>query len=310
MSATHYSEVAAERLAMPPRKIPWFLAWFTGPVLMTCAVSSILLAGRNGWSYAAATGISIAASAMVLVALEMRYPLDLRWKMTWRSFGRDLKYFATGVPTIGLTNAAFAAVGVSLASENEGMATQWPLLVAVPIGIFVVDFLQYWQHRISHEAKGKLGAWLWRVHVAHHLPDKVYVMMHPAGHPINGFIVRGLVTILPLYAMGFTTQAVAMITLFIGIIGLISHTNIDLRAGALNYVLTGSELHRYHHSANPADMGNYAVTFSLIDGLFGTLRYRPGQVPNALGVEHPASYPDSNALFQVLKLPFSASDID
>jgi sterol desaturase/sphingolipid hydroxylase (fatty acid hydroxylase superfamily) len=302
---TIYSEAKGrDSIAQSPRKIPWVLAWLTGPLLLTGSISAILLAERRGWDYGAVTGICVVLSALLLVALEMRYPLELRWKMTWRSFGRDLKYFATSGATIGLTNAAFAAIGVSLAAGHRGIASDWKLIHAVLIGLFMVDFLQYWQHRISHEAKGKFGAWLWRVHVAHHLPDKVYVAMHPAGHPINGFVVRGLVTIVPLYLMGFSGQAVALINLIIGIIGLLSHTNIGLRAGLLNYVLAGSELHRFHHSADPEDMGNYAVALSLIDVIFGTLRYRPGTVPAKLGVQNPTDYPESNALLKVLQLPF------
>jgi sterol desaturase/sphingolipid hydroxylase (fatty acid hydroxylase superfamily) len=295
---------------MIERKIPAHVAWLVSPALLIGAITSILAAERNGWSYAAVTGIFTVFSAFFLIALELRYPLEERWKMTWRSFGRDLKYFATGGPTIGATNALFAAIGVTLATGHQGPASNWPLIVAVPLGLFVVDFLQYWQHRFSHEAKGALGAWYWRVHVAHHLPDKVYVAMHPAGHPINGFVVRGLVTIVPLYLLGFSPEAVALINIIIGIIGLISHTNIDLRAGALNYVFAGSELHRYHHSADPADNGNYAVALSLIDVLFGTLKYRPGVPPVALGVHDPSAYPDSNALVAVLKLPFARPNAD
>ncbi len=292
---------------MKPRKIPLYLAWLVSPALLIGAVTALLLAERIGWSYGAAIGTVTVFTAIILVILEWRYPLDERWKMTWPSFRRDLKYFATTGLTIAATSSLFALVGIKLASDHQGVASNWPLILAVPAGLFVFDLLQYWQHRFSHEAKGVIGAWYWRAHVAHHLPDKVYVAMHPAGHPINGFVVRGLATIAPLYALGFSAQAVAFINLVIGIVGLISHTNIDLRAGPLNYVLTGSELHRYHHSADPADGGNYAIVLSLIDVMFGTLKYRPGIPPVALGVHNPSAYPSSNALFEVLKLPFGSA---
>ena len=67
--------------------------------------------------------------------------------------------------------------------------------------------------------------------------------------------------------------------------------NVDIRAGWLNYVLTGTELHRYHHSADSADGMNFV--------------YRPGIPPRALGVANPSDYPADREILGVLRLPFS-----
>ena len=129
--------------------------------------------------------------------------------------------------------------------------------------------------------------------------------MHPAGHPINTFIVRGLVTILPLYLLGASAETVVLANLVIGIQGLFSHTNLDLRAGWFNYVFIGTELHRYHHSADMEESGNYAVALSLIDILFGTFVYKPGQVPERLGIYEPSAYPRSGQVVRIMLLPFA-----
>ena len=79
---------------------------------------------------------------------------------------------------------------------------------------------------------------------------------------------------------------------------------VDIRAGWVNYLLMGTELHRYHHSADPAQAKSYAAVVTLWDLLFGTFYYRPGVVTLRPGVEHPADYPQDREISKVLVLPF------
>lgn len=86
--------------------------------------------------------------------------------------------------------------------------------------------------------------------------------------------------------------------------GLVSHCNLDLRAGWFNYLFVGTELHRFHHSADLSESKNYAATLSSIDIAFGTFFYRPGRVPERLGAHDQSAYPDSNEFWKVMRLPF------
>ncbi len=128
--------------------------------------------------------------------------------------------------------------------------------------------------------------------------------MHPAGHPINAFIVRALANIIPLYLLGATADTIVLVNLVIGLQGLVSHCNIDMRAGWFNYLFVGAELHRFHHSADAEEGRNYAVCLSILDQLFGTFVYRPGDAPARLGVDDPAAYPPSNEVHKVMLIPF------
>ena len=47
-----------------------------------------------------------------------------------------------------------------------------------------------------------------------------------------------------------------------------------------------------------------AVTLSFIDIMFGTFYYRPGTLPERLGVVDPNAYPKSNEFWKVMMLPF------
>jgi sterol desaturase/sphingolipid hydroxylase (fatty acid hydroxylase superfamily) len=84
--------------------------------------------------------------------------------------------------------------------------------------------------------------------------------------------------------------------------GLFSHFNVDIRAGWMNYLFVGTELHRYHHSANVAEAGNFGATLSVFDLIFGTFVYRPGLPPQELGVT--GDLPPYERFAAVLALPF------
>ena len=284
--------------------IPFLVQWLTWPVALVGGVTATLVAPRFGADPVAISGAASGILILVLVVFERVWPADPGWRMTWPSFFRDIQFFAVSALSIGATNTIFGLVGAIATAGHVGPLTDWPLWIAVPVGIFTIDFVQYWEHRIAHESGGPLGRLMWRSHAAHHIPEQIYVLMHPAQHPIYVFIVTGLATILPLYLLGLTPQAVVLVTLVSGIQGIISHSNLDLRAGWFNYLVVGPELHRYHHSADLREAKNYAVTLSVIDQLFGTFVYKPGQLPERIGVADPADYPRSIEVWKIMLLPF------
>jgi sterol desaturase/sphingolipid hydroxylase (fatty acid hydroxylase superfamily) len=291
-----------------PSPSPWAVRWLTWPFLLLGSLSAALLSIRYRWDYGSVYGRSVLGCILVLVALELIFPLRSDWKMTWKSFRRDLKYLGSGVVTIAAINALFGMASIRLNAGHRGPITDWPLYLSVPVALLVFEFFQYWQHRLSHEMSGHLGDHMWRVHAPHHLPDRVYVFMHPAAHPLNNLMVRGFVTILPMYLLGASPATVLLVSTLVSVQGLVSHCNVDLRAGWFNYIFVGTELHRYHHSADREESKNYAVALSFMDLLFGTFRYDPDRIPERLGVDDPNSYPDSNEFWRVMRLPFPGKE--
>lgn len=298
------SEIAVAALR-GGRATPWTVTWLTWPLLFGLNILAIVHAIGFGWNLQVTLGVLVGVSATTLVVFEFLYPLDERWRMTWRSFAfRDLKYFAVNAATGAATNVALGALGIAIAAGNTGPLSDWPLWYSVPAAILIFDFLQYWQHRWSHEADTPLKLFLWKTHAAHHLPEEVYVLMHPAGHPLNLIVIQGLLRVPLFYALGLSPEAVFAVTAIIGLQGLVSHCNVDLRAGWFNYVFAGTELHRYHHSADVAEAKNFAVALSVIDLIFGTFVYRPGVPPANLGVAEPEAYPQSREVLRVMMIPF------
>ncbi len=88
--------------------------------------------------------------------------------------------------------------------------------------------------------------------------------------------------------------------------GTISHFNVDMRMGWLNYVFVGPELHRYHHSAKSHEAVNYGATVSLFDLLFYSFLYRQGVPPLALGLKLEDGYPGQIAPLNAFLFPLAS----
>ena len=258
------------------------------------------LFGGLGKAYPAYLGLLIAT----MLVLEWLMPVRPEWSMTWHSFlHRDLPMLIVNGATIAVTTSAITALA-HWAGAGSVRAHHWlPWWAQALVAILISDFMWYWVHRLSHEARGRIGRWLWKTHVLHHLPEQVYVFMHVVGHPVNSAYVRAIL-MLPPIALGFSPESIFAASVFTGFQGLMSHFNVDIRAGLLNRLSMGTELHRYHHSANPAEGKNFAAVVTLWDQLFGTYDYHPGLQPTALGVHDRSSYPHNHQWGALLAIPF------
>ncbi|HEX9509470.1 MAG TPA: sterol desaturase family protein [Puia sp.] len=273
------------------------------PALLTIVMLAITLSVDVGLDYKLVSGIITVFLVLILVVTETIFPLSVEWRMTKRSFWRDLKYILIDAPVVALINMVFGWIAIYYSERHTGYFLHAPIIVSVVAYLVVFEFFQYWYHRLSHDAKGKIGRFLWKVHVAHHLPDKVYVFMHAVFNPINGSIATIIIQV-PLILLGISPEATMAATMLIGLQGLVSHFNVDVKAGWLNYILIGTETHRYHHSANRNEAKNYGVVLAIWDIVFGTFYYRPGALPIKLGVDNPEDYPGSQNLIGILLLPF------
>jgi sterol desaturase/sphingolipid hydroxylase (fatty acid hydroxylase superfamily) len=247
---------------------------------------------------------TIGAMLPVFLVIEMLLPYEARWSMTLRSFLADLKFVIFNAGSVAAISAALAYFTITTAGLHQGPASNLPLVAQVVAALLIFEAINYALHRAMHRMGGPLGWFLWRSHAAHHLPPRLYLVMHAVFHPVNAVIIQALAITLPIWAMGHGPKAVAMFLMINGMHGLISHFNVDVRAGWLNYVFVGTELHRYHHSAVVADAGNFGATLSIFDQLFGTFVYRPGVPPAELGVDPASGLPAYERFGAVMTLPF------
>jgi sterol desaturase/sphingolipid hydroxylase (fatty acid hydroxylase superfamily) len=279
-------------------------AWSIYPFSWLCIIAAFGAALHGLLGYQQAWGMLTLFLVIFYAVAERLLPYEARWSMTWASFKADIKYIATNVVFIASLNAALAYFTISVSGINHGPASDWPLWLQLAACLLIFEALNYSIHRAMHEAPGRLGKFLWNVHAAHHLPEKVYVVMHAVFHPLNAVFVQVLAMTVPIWFMGYDQKVAALFLMINSMHGLISHFNMDVRMGWANYVFVGTEVHRYHHSADVNEAKNYGATLTLFDILFGTFVYRPGVAPNRLGVSDPDSLPRHADYKAVLALPF------
>lgn len=197
---------------------------------------------------------------------------------------------------------AFHGVSTSLLVKLGWISPAWtlaalPFALQVLLGMLVFDLLFYTTHRLAHEVP-----WLWRLHSVHHCAHRVTFLNAYRAHPLDAAF-RRLVPLFALLLAGPSQHAyVAAVTLGT-VLATVTHLNIDLRHGWLNYLIGTNEMHRWHHSTVYGEAKNFGV-FMIWDQLFGTyFNPRDRDMPARIGLGNEAGYPVHNYWKQLL-VPF------
>lgn len=227
-------------------------------------------------------GATATALLFGLSALELAVG---RWRPRLREVPRDVLFFALG----GLIDAGGGLLAAQLAlllgGEGFGPLEALPLALAVPLGFVVADGVAYAIHRVSHERP-----LLWRMHALHHYPRELYALMSTVNAPFLVFLFRAL-PVLALVACGFAADVIFAYAMFDTALGLSSHTGVDTHNPWLSRWFNTPEVHRLHHSAEPAHAGNHSLLLTLWDRLLGTyVAPRPDVTPS-LGLHAPETMP-------------------
>jgi sterol desaturase/sphingolipid hydroxylase (fatty acid hydroxylase superfamily) len=284
----------------PPTTTP-LLTYGLYPVVVGGAALAAMLVVRAGIDRSAALPAMLVSAIAICMAAEWWRPLERRWSMTARSLGRrDLPYITGGLLVERLCELAVLAIATAtVPAGGFGPLSRLPIGLQVIVAMLGFDLLWYWYHRLAHERPR-----LWRVHGAHHTPAQMYVLMHGVFHPFDELVVRFVLALVVFRFGGFTPDTTFVALTVIGVVGIVSHTNCDIRLWAFNHVLIGPETHRYHHSAT--SRGNFGTVTSLWDQLFHTFVFAPWP-PDRLGLADAGDYPDPERFFRVVAWPLRGS---
>jgi sterol desaturase/sphingolipid hydroxylase (fatty acid hydroxylase superfamily) len=263
------------------------LTYGTYPVLAAMTAAALWAALHWNLNRNAVIGLLTLTTIAVVFTVERVNPLLDRWSMTRASLvERDL-------PFIGLALVAeqLATMGVSLVAASFarvpgfGPIGRLPVAAQGALALLALDLLWYAYHRAAHTFSR-----LWRAHGVHHAPSQLYVLMHQVFHPFDVLVSRFAISAVVFVPTGVGKDGAFLAIAVLGLQQTVSHVNSDLRTGWLNYALIGTETHRYHHAAG--ERGNYASAVAVWDLLFGTFVYEPRRIPDLLGLEDPAAFPD------------------
>lgn len=251
--------------------------------------------------------VAIAIIGPLILACEYIAPFRAEWRPSLRDFQRDAVFMGVVQVVVPLVMVWAATVLISGALISNGWTfnlwpSSWPILAQLALKVVAGDFLRYWLHRLAH-------TWtpLWRLHEVHHSPQKLYTTNVFRFHPFEKSL-QFLCDTLPFMLLGIGTEVLAYYFVFYSLSGLLQHANIDIRLGPLNYVFSGPEVHRWHHSREIRESNNnYAHSFVIWDLVFGTY-FRPrDQTVVKLGLLDEA-YPDT--FVRQLGAPFRTAKPD
>lgn len=244
------------------------------PVVSIGACVAFYLLDRNGTPTAVAAYGPILVAAMLITVAERRWPYRAAWAPDRGTVTTDVAFMAV----VQMVVPAFAGIAFALCAsaiaDSVWAADRWwphrlPGVVQVALMLIVADFLRYWLHRATHNSPA-----LWRLHAIHHSPDRLYWLNVGRFHPLEE-VLQSLVETLPFVILGVDPRVLAGYYVFYAVNGFFQHANCDVRLGALNWLIAGPELHRWHHAADLRDANhNFGNKLIIWDTLFGT-RYLP-----------------------------------
>ena len=249
-------------------------------VLTYCSWPTVFFLGLTGAYFAFSsehpitTFLAVYAGAVASLFLLERYiPYETEWL---QSDGETVNNIAHTLLTKGLVQlAATAAVLFPMltaiflqplaAMKFDLWPSQLPMVVQVTLALMIAEFGLYWAHRIAHET-----VFFWRFHALHHSVVRLWVVNTGRFHVADSLFKIALSQI-PLYLMGAPLQVFWWLAAVTAFIGILTHCNVDMKTGPLDYVFSTPRLHRWHHSKElPEGNTNYGENLVIFDQLFGS----------------------------------------
>jgi len=248
------------------------------------------------------SGGCVFISLISVALIEKVMPINPKWSGIKKDSMSDLASFVTVVAGVeGFLKWLFPILIIyihqvvpvtSIFNIHVGMNN---LFLETVIGIFLIELIRYWFHRISHE-----NFFLWKIHSAHHCPTRMYWGNSYRLNPIYHLIVSFL-SIFPFLIIGLDPMVLIIYNTMLGITANFQHANIILNHGWLSKVFSTSEIHKWHHSVDLREsMKNYGALLSIFDVIFGTFYNPKGRIPHELGLTDEPWYPKDSYMKQVL----------
>jgi ornithine lipid hydroxylase len=251
-------------------------SWLVYPAVMAAAMIAMVAGMERGVDLTLmVVAVSMGATAVVIV-LERLMPHIPEWNRSHGDFVSDGLHMIVALIAVPELFRAFAYGGLYQVSAwlsgtiRVGMwPGSWPIAVQLVLALLLTELVQYWVHRTMHRSEP-----LWRVHSMHHGAERLYWLNAGRIHPFEAVITHVELVLLLIF-LGAPLEVLALHLAFLSVHTTVQHSNIEMRLGALNWIFSQAELHRWHHSPDWQESNtNYGATLIIWDIVFGT-RYLP-----------------------------------
>lgn len=252
---------------LPPAMIALVLLfWAYGPEALL----------KNSWTL-------IVTSSLITIAvllLELVFERHAGWRMNRQEFFTDLFYVVLSATVIAWLSQKGAEDPLNALKAALDITTPWlarvPWLAQVAMVIFIIEFGQYWMHRLMHNSTP-----FWLTHAPHHHITQLNAAKGAVGNPIELFLIS--LSVLALFDFDNTALFAALNTT--GVIATFAHANVKSNPPIwYSFFFTTIRHHSLHHSTDyEATRANYGNSLILLDRIFGT--YREGEAA-VVGQDH------------------------
>ena len=228
----------------------------------------------------------IVAGALVIIALERRWPYDRGQPLLRTGLWTDLvAYGLLQSYVLALViHAGVAWVDARTGASTHGLVSDWPLAAQVAFFVVSHDLYIYGFHRWQHHSPV-----LWRLHEAHHSATQVDWIAGSRSHSLE-ILINQSIEFGAMILLGAHPDVILAKGAISAVWGMWIHANVDVRSGWLQRVINGPEMHRWHHAIDYPDAGsNFGTKLAIWDWLFGTA-YLPARKPAGYGLATP--FPD------------------
>lgn len=279
------------------------LTWVVYPAVMAVSLLIYYDLIARGVTLSLASYVAAIGGGFGLITLfELLLPYRREWLPRWNEVRSDFVFMVLIQVLLPYLLTILSVSWLVGAVERQGWSVvhlwphSWPVWIQMLTMMFAADFLRYWLHRASHTYLP-----LWRIHAVHHSVQKLYWFNVGRFHPIDKSL-QFLCDALPFILMGVKEEVMTLYFVVYAIKGFFQHSNVDTKLGWLNYIISGPELHRWHHSKTIRESNtNYGNNVIVWDILFRTYFLPKDREVGELGLLN-RSYP--MGFLEQLKAPF------
>jgi sterol desaturase/sphingolipid hydroxylase (fatty acid hydroxylase superfamily) len=200
--------------------------------------------------------------------------VDVLYTLLYRSGALPLLFYFLLDPVLYPTEIALRAAGYLPPNLEELIPwLQDHALLAFVVYALVIDFTEYWRHRLQHHFH-----WWWALHAVHHSQRTMSFWTDDRNHVVDGLLQAVWLTVVA-HLIGVPGSQFLLLVLFMRFVESVSHANVRLSFGWLGErLLVGPHYHRIHHGIGVGHEGryqgcNFATLFPVWDILFGTANF-------------------------------------
>lgn len=260
------------------------LSYLLWPALLAAAIA-VNYAGMQTETPLLWLNVSYFGLAAALLLLERAMPHENIWRANDGQLWPDIGHTLLSKSAVQILIIVPALTGFGALTSTQGAAwwpSDWPLAAEIALGLLIAEFGFYWAHRLCHEVPQ-----LWRFHAVHHSVTRLWVVNTGRFHFIDTLISVAFGLGIAI-AVGMPQHIIVWVSALTAWIGLLTHANVEMRFGPLNYIFNTPALHRWHHSRDLREGNrNYGENLILFDMLFGTWFDATRRPPSDIGIAEP-----------------------